>query len=238
MVAMLYARKLVIVCTARRATLRSVLVVALLSTASNGRANPFGYHEHDGFYLRFSGGLASLDVRRETQSGGASGSVAFAGDGSRLVGPSLFTELSVGGTPARHFVIAATLLGNGLPATELKVASGSRIDLGTPLVFAMLGPSVDFFPQVGGGFHAGGGIGIATSTAGVKDPIFSTIGGLGFGGTLALGYDFWTGDDWSIGFAARGIVARIEGEQLSSKNVAREQDVVSSASLAVSFLYH
>jgi hypothetical protein len=218
--------------------LRSVLVVALVSAgAANARANPFGYHMHDGFYLRFSGGIASLDVRRETQSGEASSSVAFAG-GSRLVGPSLFTELSVGGTPARHFVIAGTLLGNGLPATELKVASGSRIDLGTPLVFAMLGPSLDFFPQIEGGFHAGGGIGIATSTAGVKDPKFSTIGGLGFGGTLALGYDFWTGDDWSVGFAVRGIVARVEGEQLSSKNVAREQDVVSSASLAVSFLYH
>jgi hypothetical protein len=219
-------------------TLRSFLVIALVSMPAIASANPFGYHEHDGFYLRFSGGLASLDIRRETQAGGASGSVAFAGDGSRLVGPSLFTELSIGGTPARHFVIAGTLLGNGLPATELKVASGSRIDLGTPLVFAMLGPSVDFFPLVYGGFHAGGGIGIATSTAGVKDPKFSTIGGLGYGGTLALGYDFWTGDDWSVGFVARGIVARIEGEQLSSQNVAREQDVVSSASLALSFLYH
>lgn len=218
---------------------RSVLVavVAIVAIAPNASANPFGYQEHDGFYLRFSGGIASLDVHRETQSAG-SGSVAFAGAGSRLVGPSLFTELSVGGTPARHFVIAGTLLGNGLPATELKVASGSRLDLGTPLVFAMLGPSVDYFPMVHGGFHAGGGVGVATSTAGVKDPIFSTIGGLGYGGTLALGYDFWTGDDWSIGFVARGVVARVEGEQLSSKNVAREEDVISSASLALSFLYH
>jgi len=214
------------------------LVAAFTSVAVNASANPFGYREHDGFYLRVSGGIASLDIRRETETGGASGSVAFAGDGSRVVGPSLFTEISVGGTPARHFVIAGTLLGNGLPATELKVASGSRIDLGTPLVFAMLGPSVDFFPQIQGGFHAGGGIGIATSTAGVKDPIFSTIGGLGYGGTLALGYDFWTGDDWSVGVVARGIVARIEGEQTSSQSVAREQDVVSSASLAVSLLYH
>lgn len=211
--------------------------VASVAFGASGHANPFGYHEHDGFYLRVTAGLASLDIRRETQ-GGSSESVAFAGDGSRIVGPSVFNELSVGGTPLRHVVFAGTLLGTGLPATELKVASGSRIDLGTPLVFAMLGPSIDVFPDAYGGFHAGGGIGIATSTAGVKDPIFSTIGGLGVGMTLSLGYDFWTSDDWSVGFAARGIVARIEGEQQSSQAVAREQDIVTSASLAVSLLYH
>ncbi|HEX3593909.1 MAG TPA: hypothetical protein VHU80_02375 [Polyangiaceae bacterium] len=213
-------------------------ILATVAFATNARANPFGYHQHDGFYLRMSGGLASLDVRRSTEVGGAGGSVAFAGDGSRVVGASLFTELSVGGTPVRHVVIAGTLLGNGLPATELKLASGSRIDLGTPLVFAMLGPSIDVFPDEYRGFHAGGGIGVATTTAGVKDPIFSAIGGLGVGVTLALGYDFWTGDDWSVGFVARGIVARIEGEQESNATVGREQDVVSSASLAVSILYH
>jgi hypothetical protein len=214
------------------------VAAACVSFAASARANPFGYHEHDGFYLRFSGGFASLDVRRSTESGGAGGSVAFAGDGSRIFGASLFTELSVGGTPLRHIVIAATLLGNGLPATELKLASGSRIDLGTPLVFAMLGPSIDVFPDEYGGFHAGGGIGIATSTAGVQDPIFSTIGGLGVGATITLGYDFWVGDDWAVGVAARGIAARIEGEQETSQTVGREQDIVTSASLAVSLLYH
>jgi hypothetical protein len=205
---------------------------------ANARANPFGYHEHDGFYLRLSIGTASLDVRRQTDRTGATGSVAFSGDGSRILGPSIFTELSVGGTPARGLVLAATLLGNGLPATELKVASGSRIDLGTPLVFVMLGPTIDVFPDPNRGFHVGGGIGLATSTAGVDDPIFSTIGGLGVGMTLSIGYDFWTGDDWSVGFAARGIVARIEGQQEASQTVGRETDTIASASLALTLLYH
>jgi hypothetical protein len=211
--------------------------VCALSVAP-ARANPFGYHEHDGFYLRGSLGAASLDVRRETDRTGATGSVAFAGDGSRILGTSIFTELSVGGTPARGLVLAATLLGNGLPATELKVASGSRIDLGTPLVFLMLGPTVDVFPDPSRGFHVGGGIGLATSTAGVDDPIFSTIGGLGVGMTTSLGYDFWTGDDWSIGLAVRGVVARIEGQTEANKSVGRETDTIASASLAATLLYH
>jgi hypothetical protein len=219
-----------------RSVPRSVFLATALLCAT-ARANPFGYHEHDGFYLRVSVGGASLDVQRHTDTG-ASGSVAFAGDGSRIQGASLFTELSAGATPLRGFVVAATLLFNGVPATELRMASGSRIDLGTPLVFAMLGPTVDVFPDPARGFHVGGGIGLATSTAGVEDPVFSTIGGLGAGLTLALGYDVWTGDDWSVGLAARGIVARIDGQDEAEKGVGHEHDVISSASIAMTLLYH
>jgi hypothetical protein len=102
----------------------------------------------------------------------------------------------------------------------------------------MLGPTVDVFPDPFRGFHVGGGIGLATSTAGVEDPIFSTIGGLGAGLTLTLGYDVWTGDDWSVGLAARGIVALIEGQKQANEAVAREHDTISSASIAATLLYH
>ena len=206
--------------------------------ARPARANPFGYREHDGFYARFSWGAASLQIRRVTERSDGSTSVAYAGDGSRVGGASLVTDLSIGGTPWRGVVLCGTLLGNGLPATEIKVASGSRIDLGTPLVFAMLGPSIDVFPDRFRGFHVGGGIGLSTSTAGVKDPIFSTIGGLGPGATITFGYDLWIDDDWSLGLQARGIVAYITGQQESNEAIGRERDTVSSASVALTLLYH
>jgi hypothetical protein len=214
------------------------LACALVAGARAARANPFGFREHDGFYLRMSAGAASLQIRRATERSDGSVSVAYAGNGSRLGGASLFTELSVGGTPWHGFVLCGTLLGNGLPITELKVASGSRIDLGTPLVFAMLGPSIDVYPDRFRGFHAGGGVGLATSTAGVKDPIFSTIGGFGPGITLTFGYDFWIGDDWSLGLAARGVVAYISGQQESNTVVGRERDTASTGSIALTVLYH
>src|SRR5260221_859200 len=204
------------------------VALALALTASGTAwANPFGYHEHDGFYLRVSMGMASLDIKRDTSGAGSTGSTAY-GDDSAVGGASGFTELSIGRTPFLRVVVAATLLGNGLPATELRVASGSRIDLGTPLVFALLAPTVDIFPNPGGGFHAGGGVGLATSTAGVKDPIFSTIGGLGVGVTIAFGYDLWTSDNWSVGLAARGIVARIDGSEQASQVVGHERDTITS----------
>jgi hypothetical protein len=215
-----------------------LLTAALVAVAPVARANPFGYHQHDGFYLRLAGGVASLNVERTTSEAGATGSLAYSSDGSSIRGASIFTEVSAGGTLLGHVVVAATLLGDGLPSAELKLASGSRLDLGSTLAFAMLGPTVDVFPSSGGGFHFGGGVGLATSTAGIKDPIFDTIGGLGVGITGALGYDLWIADDWSVGALARGVAARVGGSQQTNQTVGSERDVITSFALAATFLYH
>lgn len=212
--------------------------LALLVACPDARANPFGYHEHDGFYLRMSAGLGTLHVARSTDQAGASDGIAFTGSTSTVGGASIFTELSVGGTPFRHIVIAGTFLGDNLPAAEVELASGSRFDLGSALTFAMLAPTIDVFPNTSGGFHAGGGVGWAVATASISDPIFDTIGGGGLGATLHVGYDFWIGDDWSFGAMARGVVARIQGEQSTAGTTGHEHDTVSTLSIALSFLYH
>lgn len=218
-----------------------VLLLALSITAYAGsvHANPFGYREHDGFYLRMSGGAASLAVDRSTEREGAQTSSAYAGDSSSIAGTSIFAELSIGATPFRNVVIAGTILGNNLPAAWLELASGSRLVLGSPLWFAFLGPTVDLYPAPSGGFHVGGGAGWAVATAGVQqDRLFDTVGGGGVGATLSTGYDAWISDDWSVGFIARAVVARIRGEETSAVAVGREYDTVSSFSFAATALFH
>jgi hypothetical protein len=215
-----------------------LVLLATLGLPSPAHANPFGYREHDGFYLRVSAGIAALHVERSTAQEGSLLSLAYAGEGSSVGGGSLFSEVSIGGTPLPGVVFAGTLLADGLPATDIRTASGARVALGSALVFTMLGPTVDFFPDRARGFHVGGGAGFATSTAGVSDPVFNTIGGLGFGLTASVGYDLWVADDWSVGVLGRGMLARIQGEEQSGQAVGREHDTVSSASLAVSLLYH
>jgi len=213
--------------------------VALFAMSPCARANPFGYREHDGFYLRVSGGAGSLSVKRSTERTDAQGSFAYSGDSSSVSGASIFAELSIGGTPFRHLVVAGTLLGTNLPAAGLELASGSRFNLGSPLWFAFLGPTVDVFPNGSGGFHVGAGVGWAVATAGVdQDRLFDTIGGGGIGATLSIGYDAWVGDDWSLGLIGRGVVARIRGQEQSSTTVGTESDTVSSASIAVTALFH
>jgi hypothetical protein len=219
--------------------LAASLLVGSISIPERAFANPFGYHEHDGFYLRMSGGAASLFVDRSTERDGAQGSLAYSGDSSSVGGASIFAELSIGGTAFQHVVVAGTLLGTNLPAAGLELASGSRLNLGTPLWFAFIGPTLDVFPSHTGGLHFGAGAGWAVATAGVQqDRLFDTIGGGGIGATVSFGYDAWVGDDWSVGVVARGVLARIRGEQQSSAVVGRELDTVSSMSLAASALFH
>jgi len=216
-----------------------LLVAAAAVVSRPALANPFGYHEHDGFYMRMSGGAGSLLVDRSTEGATVQSSSAYSGDSSSVGGASIFAELSIGGTPFRRVVVAGTLLGTNLPAAGLELASGSRVQLGSPLWFAFVGPTVDVFPNRTGGFHFGTGIGWAVATAGVEAAgLFDTIGGGGIGGTLSLGYDAWVGDDWSLGVIARGVLARIRGEQQSSNVVAHESDTVSSMSLAATVLFH
>jgi hypothetical protein len=222
-----------------RAVASFFAVLAVITGVGRARANPFGYHEHDGLYLRLSGGVASLAVDRSTEREGGASSSAYAGDSSTIGGASIFAELSIGGTPFRNVVVAGTLLGNNLPAAWLDLASGSRLVLGSPLWFAFLGPTVDVFPVRSGGFHIGAGAGWAVATAGVQqDQLFDTIGGGGVGVTLSTGYDAWVSDDWSLGVIARAVVARIRGEEQSASAVAREYDTVSSFSLAGTALFH
>jgi len=208
------------------------------TVAAPARATPFGYHEHDGFYLRMAGGIGSIDVTRSTDQAGIENGIAYTGDTSTFGGTSIFTELSIGATPFRRVVLAGTFLGDNLPTAELELASGSRFSLASTFTFAMLAASVDIFPDPNRGFHVGGGIGWAAATAHVSDPIFTTIGGGGPGVTVEFGYDAWVGDDWSIGAIARGVVADIRGQQSATAGVGHEHDAVTSASLAFSLLYH
>jgi hypothetical protein len=216
----------------------AAVTVASATWTAEARANPFGYREHDGFYLRLSGGAGALAVDRSTESEGPQNSLVY-GDSSSVGGTSIFAELSIGGTPFRRVVVAGTLLGNNLPAAGLELASGSRLSLGSPLWFAFLGPTVDIFPVVSGGFHIGAGAGWAVATAGVQqDRLFDTFGGGGIGATLSGGYDAWVSDDWSVGVIVRAVLARIRGEQQSSTVVGREYDTVSSLSIAATALFH
>jgi hypothetical protein len=222
-----------------RRVVSTLVVLTTMAGAGRAEANPFGYHEHDRLYVRLSGGVASLAVARSTEREGTDSSSAYEGDSSRIGGASIFAELSIGGTPFRNVVIAGTLLGNNLPAAWLNLASGSRLVLGSPLWFAFLGPTVDFFPLKSGGFHAGAGVGWSVATAGVQqDQLFDTIGGGGVGGTLSTGYDAWVADDWSLGLIGRAVVARIRGEEQAATAVGREYDTVSSFSLAATVLFH
>jgi hypothetical protein len=218
--------------------LAALAFAGVLGLVGSARANPFGYHEHDGFYLRFGGGISSMTLHRATEREGEKGSIAFEGDSSNIGGASAIAEVSIGATPLKKLVIAGSAIGVSLPSAQLRLGTGARLNLDSSLNFALFAPTADVFPDPGGGFHFGGGMGLAWMSASLPDDQFSSIGGLGVGVTLHIGYDLWVGDDWSVGAAGRALFARVNGTQSSSTTTGEERDSLACFALTITALYH
>jgi hypothetical protein len=204
-------------------------------------AVPVGAERHDGFYLRAALGPAALHMSRSTE--GELYGVTEEGPDSKIAGVGGLFELSIGGTPAKGLVLAGTLLVQELAEPVLDFEDGSRIDLDGTLSFVVLGPTLDFYPDAHGGFHFGGTLGLAAAVAKAPDASpFDNIGGAGGALSLLAGYDWWIGDEWSLGVLGRLSAARVRGE--ATERVAgvelegTEDSNVSSAGISFSLLHH
>jgi hypothetical protein len=200
--------------------------------------NPFGWHEHDGFYLRFGSGPSVVNLNRSTEHSGSGGTVSYQGDESTVEGVAVGSELSIGATPFESVVIGGSLLAHLVPSAALDLADGSSVELDSSLGFVFIGPTVDVFPNPRGGLHLGGGVGFAAVTASVPDVLFDSIGGSGAGVTAAVGYDFWVDDDWSLGVLGRGTAALLGSEQQEGGVTGSERDTLTVLGITLSALYH
>jgi hypothetical protein len=201
----------------------------------------FGAETHNGFYMRFSLGAGGLSMQREAK-GTAASELVYSGDSSIKGGATTF-ELSIGGTPGGGLAIAGTLLTYRVPEPTLENDSGGEADLGGPLDFVVLGPSVDWFPNPNGGFHFGGTIGVAVAVADTPSGnAFDHIGGGGGALSLQVGYDWWIGEEWSLGVQGRFTAAGVKGEDtanISGVEVKGEEtSSISAFTIAITLLHH
>ncbi len=167
------------------------------------------YHNHDGFYLRMSGGLAL-------------GRTVFATDSAaepdyELGGGGFALDLLVGGSPSPGVAIGGGLLLAGMTAPDIEIG-GRTVDVATGTGHALLGPFIDGFPQPHGGFHIGGLLGLARTNIDREDESDADrYEGGGVGAAAWIGYGWWVGPDWSLGGMLRfaGSITRQERQDLT-----------------------
>jgi hypothetical protein len=201
----------------------------------------FGAETHNGFYLRFSLGGGGVSMQREAK-GTAQSELVYSGDSS-ISGGATTGELSIGGTPGGGFVIAGTLLTYNVPNPTLEYDSGGEEELGGPLQVVVLGPSVDWFPNPNGGFHFGGALGVGAASADAPSgKAFDHIGGGGGALSLQVGYDWWIGEEWSLGAQGRFTALSVKGEDTATiggvEVTGEETSSVSALTIAITLLYH
>jgi hypothetical protein len=179
-------------------------------------------YRHDGFYLRL--GLGVGWMRGEVES--LAGEVKIRG-----VGPAF--ELALGGTVAPGLVIGGGIYTVGTETVKWEsdlVAAwnedGESTIEGGQGALGMLGVIIDFYPNPRGGFHVQGGLGIGTLTL-ERDPDTDFPGenweGGGGGAMLGAGYEFFVGEQWSIGGVARVVFVsgKLRGSETERDNDGR-----------------
>jgi opacity protein-like surface antigen len=157
-------------------------------------------HEHDGFFLRFGLGVALMNTtidRESTSSSGVNTSSEF-----KVKGAGAQLELLIGGTPAPGVVIGGALIGMGSENSDLEI-NGNSVDLDeASLVLSALGVFANWYFDPSQGFHAQviaalgqGGYEFGTSGG----PTIETDSASGYALGVGVGYDFWVGEQWSVG---------------------------------------
>ncbi len=177
---------------------------------------PRTFHMHDGFYLRANFGYGSLWGSYETDT------TDFDASGS-----GIGFDVLVGGSPSPGFVI-----GGGIISTLLFSADFDPNAADSDITTGMVGVFVDGFPQVTGGWHLGGLIGVGGQTLS-EDDVVDKAGG--FGGAVWGGYDQWVGDDFSVGGLLRFSAMRSTGEANAGNDVTA---ATGTLSLMFTALYH
>ena len=129
-------------------------------------------------------------------------------------GPAL--ELLIGGTIGSGFVLGGGFAGQDLsePDVEVETQDDTLSDTmdNEALGISVVGVFLDWFPDPKGGAHVG--LMVGPASIGLQDDnndSASVIGGALFGG-----YDFWVGDQWSLGAQARVVMASADHDRLDN----------------------
>lgn len=178
-----------------RMTVKGALFAAALAApmfvAGGAKAEP---RTHDGFYLQLATGLAYLS---------SSFSVDVPGFGSldgTYSGIATPFELHLGGT------VGPVVIGGGFftdYSLSTSFSSGGQSQTSSDVSMYLVGVDAfgDIYPDPHGGFHVRPYLGYAALSFAANGASSNSAGGPIFG--AGVGYDFWVGDEWSIGVLGR-----------------------------------
>jgi hypothetical protein len=157
-------------------------------------ASADGVHMHDGYYFR-----AALGPSFVTSS---SASVPGSSQDIDVSGTGVGLELAFGKTLQRGIVLGGGIFGQSVSSPKYSMSGISAT--GGNLSATGIGPFVDWYPDPAGGLHAEAAVGFASIKASKGDQFpAKDNSGSGFSVLAGVGYEWWFGDQVSVGVLAR-----------------------------------
>jgi hypothetical protein len=186
-----------------------------------------GAHTHDGFFLRLGLNFGPLIASAKTEVNGTEGPEV---DYSGL---HIGNELLIGGSPTPGLAIGGALLVAQTKDPTVKTDAGEGEADGT-MLFAGIAAFGNYYFDPSSGGHLQLMLGFAAAdfvsdsgNSGGNDPSGVMVG-------LGGGYDFWIGDEWSVGPFARVVYSPMSVEDAGVKY----KYSYLNPSIGVTFTYH
>jgi hypothetical protein len=196
-----------------------------------------GVRRHDGFYLRLGLGVGNFSFTADVEQSGT----ALATVETSTIVP--MSELAFGGTIAPGLVLGGGIYTAGTAGGSMDfditpeggTSFSEELDTGP---FGMVGPFIDYYFNPEQGLHLQAALGLAVFT--VSEPSTESVDDVSLSGPgvmLGFGYEWWIGEQWSLGVLGRVMYASLSGEDPSDS-----EETYSATALApgvlLSVTYH
>ena len=191
--------------------------------------------EHDGFFLNFGLGYAPVTAKGETESFGAKLDTEISGGAGA-------GQLMIGGTPAPGFVVGGASMGWVIsdPTFEAEGLGEAPTSDGQATMQS-LGVFGRYYTDPKSGLFLEAFLGYAQGNYEytISDVKTESETGTGYALALGVGYEFWVGEQWSLGPAFRFAYAKLSYDEKSSTGVSRTDEyTVTAPSIMFGVTYH
>ena len=146
---------------------------------------------HEGVFLRMGLGFGPLRGNTDLPL------MPGVSDDADVAGSATSVELLIGGSPVPGLVLGGALMNYSVGEPEVDTATATATADDTNLGFSQIGMFVAYYPDPSSGFNAQAFIGAANAT--IDQPDFEYDNPRGFAVAAGAGYDFWVGEEWSVG---------------------------------------
>ncbi len=173
-----------------------------------------GDYVHDGFYMRFAGGVGGGSDKLNGSGRSPEGSAGEL-DGT-VSGFAGATQVALGFTPVRGWVLGMAIDTVTIPGGSGSLTSDTgRFEFKTSQL-ALFGALIDFYPDPLRGFHVQASAGLASyvmaqGTAEADRVIAPPHVGVGAGFSLGVGNQWWVHPEWTIGVLPRLVLGWASG---------------------------
>jgi hypothetical protein len=166
-----------------------------------------GVRQHDGFYARFGLGFSGFG---DTVASEATTGNSFRDQGL-VTGLGTVSEIAFGGTIKNGFVLGGGVYSASIETPFVFEGRGRPLpsEFRRPDSFTVVGIMGDFYPNPRRGLHLQAALGFAVLTGlnpggDIWRDRHAAVGG---GAMVGIGYEWWVGEQWSIGVLGRGTAA-------------------------------